>query len=129
KKVGVEKMKTKTKTFKALMTITSVATALSLSACGVADRVSRIGKGPELSAIENPYNQPNYQPVSLPMPPQDVTVAQPNSLWQASRQTFFKDQRANKVGDILTVMIDIDDTADLENKTERTRDGTETQGL
>ena len=101
------------------------ALAFSLSACGTADRIANIGQEPEFTKLENPIYQPDYQPVSLPMPNQDVAVRQPNSLWQAERQTFFKDQRANQVGDILTVNIAIDDTAELENETSRSRSGGE----
>ncbi len=108
----------------------SLVSLMSLNACaGMEERLSRVGKEPSMSKIENPYQNPNYQPVSLPMPPEDVTVAAPNSLWQPARQTFFKDQRANKVGDILTVLIDIDDEADMKNKTERTRTGGEKAAL
>lgn len=110
--------------------LTSIACLLSLSACeGISDRMSRIGKEPPMSAIQNPYNQKGYQPVSLPMPPQEVGNSAPNSLWQPARQTFFKDQRAHKVGDIVTVLINIDDEADMKNKTERTRQGAETAGV
>ncbi|MCK5518946.1 MAG: flagellar basal body L-ring protein FlgH, partial [Alphaproteobacteria bacterium] len=106
--------KTYQKAFTVLICLTSL---MVLTACGIEDRLNRIGIAPELSKIENPYSAPGYKPVSLPMPPQEALNTQSNSLWQASRQTFFKDQRANKIGDILTVMIDINDTADLKNKT------------
>lgn len=105
----------------------AILSALSLNACaGIKDRMSRIGQEPPMSKIENPQMKPGYQPVSLPMPPQVVTSSAPNSLWQPARQTFFKDQRAHQVGDILTVLIDIDDEADMKNKTERSRTGEET---
>lgn len=113
-----------------LKNATCLTTMLLLTACaGMSERLAAVGKPPEMTQIENPYNQPGYKPVALPMPPQDALNTESNSLWQASRQTFFKDQRAHKVGDILTVMIDINDTADLKNKTERTREGEETQSL
>lgn len=103
---------------------------LSLTACGgMQERLSRIGKEPPMTKIENPQSKPGYKPVSLPMPPQEVVVSAPNSLWQPARQTFFKDQRAHKVGDILTVLIDIQDEADMKNKTERTREGEEATGV
>lgn len=116
-------------THKILTQATCLTAMLLLSACGMSERLSAVGKPPEMTRIENPYNQKGYRPVALPMPPQEAMNTQSNSLWQSSRQTFFKDQRAHKIGDILTVMIDIDDTADIKNKTERTRDGAETQGL
>ena len=96
-----------------------------LGACGTAERISNIGQEPEMSKIENPYNAPDYQSVSLPMPATRTEPTKPNSLWQPDRQTFFKDQRASNVGDILTVTIDIADEAELENETNRTRSSSE----
>lgn len=115
---------------KAAQLTVSCLAILSISACaGIEERMSRIGKEPPMTKIENPQEKPGYKPVSLPMPPQEVAVSSPNSLWQPARQTFFKDQRAHKVGDILTVLIDIQDEADMKNKTERTREGEEQAGL
>jgi len=94
---------------------------LLLSACGAADRLANVGKAPELTPIENPITQPSYQRVAMPMPPQRVVTRENNSLWGGNKQTFFKDQRAATIGDILTVMIDIDDEAELESETERSR--------
>jgi flagellar L-ring protein precursor FlgH len=104
--------------------------SLLLTACGnMQERLANVGKPPAMSNIQNVYNKKDYQPVSLPMPPVEAQNTNANSLWQSSRQTFFKDQRAHKVGDILTVMIDIKDEADMENSTERTRTGSEGAGL
>ena len=47
--------------------------------------------------------------------------ASANSLWRVGARTFFNDQRANKVGDILTVQIDIDDSAKTTNNTSSSR--------
>jgi flagellar L-ring protein precursor FlgH len=114
---------------KAIMTVSCMA-LLSLTACeGMSERLSRINKEPPLAKIENPYHQKGYQPVSLPMPPQELANNQPNSLWEPARQTFFKDQRAHKVGDILTILIDINDQGNLTNETKTTRSNTEDQGL
>lgn len=101
----------------------------ALGACGTADRISKIGQAPEMSKIANPVAQHDYQPVSLPMPPPQNVHPQKNSLWDAGRTTFFKDQRANNVGDIITVLIDINDKAKLANETERTRTSSEGAGL
>jgi len=103
---------------------------LGMTGCGgMVDRLANIGKEPKMTKLINPHIPKNYKSVSLPMPKITEAKSQPNSLWQTTRQTFFKDQRANKVGDILTVLIDIKDTADLNNTTERTRSATEDQGL
>ncbi len=102
---------------------------ITMSACGASDRIADIGKAPKLTQIQNPKQDPRYKPVSLPMPDKKVEKMEKNSLWSASRQTFFKDQRAKEIGDILTVKIDIADKADIENETERTRDNSENAGL
>ncbi len=100
-----------------------------LSGCAAADRLSKIGKQPEMTPIANPMTAPSYQPVSLPMPKPREAKPQKNSLWQRDRVTFFKDQRANNIGDIITVNINIEDEATLENETERTRSSDENAGL
>jgi flagellar L-ring protein precursor FlgH len=95
--------------------------AAVLGGCNALDRVSRIGEKPELSPIENPLAAPGYKPVSLPMPPPQVAERMPNSLWRAGSRTFFKDLRATRVGDILTVVITLNENAQLSNSSTRTR--------
>ena len=97
-----------------------VASAL-LAGCNAFDRVSRIGEKPELTPIENPLGAPGYKPVSLPMPPPQVAERMPNSLWRAGARTFFKDLRATRVGDILTVVINLNESGQLANSSTRTR--------
>ena len=101
----------------------------SLSACGAADRLANVGKAPDLAPIENPVTKEDYQPVSMPMPAPQIASREKNSLWGGDKKGFFKDQRASDVGDILTVIVDIDDTAQLDNETERTRTSSESAGL
>lgn len=94
---------------------------ITLSGCATADKIANIGKAPAMSQIANPMADPQYQPVSLPMPKPQHIKPEKNSLWQSDRITFFKDQRANDIGDIITVLIDIEDEATLENDTEHSR--------
>jgi len=101
----------------------------TLNACGSLDRISHIGEAPGMTKIVNPTTDKAYQPVSLPMPTPKNTIPQRNSLWAADRRTFFKDQRANDVGDIITINIEIDDKAQLDNETERTRESSENAAL
>ncbi|MFP4312703.1 MAG: flagellar basal body L-ring protein FlgH [Alphaproteobacteria bacterium] len=100
-----------------------------LAGCSAADRIANIGEPPEMSKITNPIADKDYKPVSLPMPSPQKVVTQKNSLWASNRTTFFKDQRAADVGDIVTVLIEIEDEAQLENETERTRSANESAGL
>lgn len=117
-------------THRPLALIIGTAALLGLSACaGTMDRLNNIGKDPAMSKIENPTTRPGYQPVSMPMPAPSLEVKQANSLWLGGRKSFFKDQRAGQVGDILTVMVNIRDTARLENKTEKTKGANEKLGV
>ncbi len=100
-----------------------------LSGCSGLDRISKIGEAPQMTKISNPETAPDYQPVSLPMPKPNTVKPQQNSLWQSNRVTFFKDQRASNIGDIITVTIDIKDEATLDNESERTRASGESAGL
>jgi flagellar L-ring protein FlgH len=93
----------------------------TLNACATADKLSKIGDAPEMSKISNPVTSPEYQPVSLPMPSHEEISKEKNSLWESNRVTFFKDQRANNIGDIITVTINIKDEATIDNESERTR--------
>lgn len=94
-----------------------------LGGCNTWSRLTSIGKEPELAPIANPVEQPDYKPVSLPMPQQPLEqTAGANSLWKKGSSGFFKDLRASKVGDIITVNISAKDAAKLKNKTEQTRD-------
>ena len=112
------------------MILATLLGASSLTGCGnMIDRVAEIGKEPTMDPIENPQRDPNYQPVSMPMPTPSADLRQPNSLWRQGSRAFFKDQRAAKIGDILTVVIEIDDEAKLDNKTDQNRDGRNTAGL
>lgn len=106
-----------------------LATSTMLTACGSMDRLANVGQPPAMSKIENPQLAEGYQPVSMPMPAPKLVSKQPNSLWQSNSKTFFKDQRATQVGDILTVLVDIEDEADMENKTQRKRSAAENVGL
>ncbi|MGO1117856.1 flagellar basal body L-ring protein FlgH [Rhodovibrionaceae bacterium A322] len=105
--------------------------ASSLSGCLFTDRLSQVGKAPVLSQIENPANMHGNQPLVMPMPKptEEVYVQEANSLWRRGSRSFFKDQRARNVGDLITVDISIDDSANISNETERTRDNAENAGL
>ncbi|MCR9175294.1 MAG: flagellar basal body L-ring protein FlgH [Alphaproteobacteria bacterium] len=94
---------------------------IALSGCSAMDRLANIGQAPEMTKIANPTDQAGYQPVSMPMPAPRVATRQANSLWQEGSRAFFKDQRASEVGDIITVVVEINDTADVSNTTTRSR--------
>jgi len=94
---------------------------LSLSGCNLATRLAEVGSGPKLTEIENPTTTPAYRPVSLPMPAPQIAEDNPSSLWRNGARAFFKDHRAKEIGDIVTVNLNLADSASLANSTERTR--------
>ena len=58
-----------------------------------------------------------------------MPVAQRGSLWKRGQSGLFRDRRAMKPGDVLTVRIQIDDRASLDNSTDRSRDAESSFGL
>jgi flagellar L-ring protein precursor FlgH len=98
---------------------------LALSALGACGTVSSIGKEPSLTPISNPQTIIGMVPPTAPTPTPVAQTYSANSLWQAGSRGFFKDQRASMVGDILTVDINITDTASLSNTTSTSRTGTQ----
>lgn len=106
-----------------------VGLGVALSGCNFFTRLANIGSEPPLSQIENPVTQKGYQPVSMPMPRPEPVLQQANSLWRPGSKAFFKDQRANQVGDIVTVLVEIEDKATLNNSTDTTRASSEEAGF
>lgn len=101
------------------------AAALLLSGCNFFNRLAEIGEVPPMTRIQNPTHAPDYRPVSFPMPTAVAQPHRPNSLWRAGARSFFKDQRASLVGDLVTVLITIDDKAEISNTSTRARSNTE----
>lgn len=114
--------------------------ALSLSACASMDQLGRIGKAPEMSEsdeVRSPEFEPSLArgdldrkrgavPTNSPIPPAPASSA---SLFRAGAGALFHDQRASRVGDILTVRILIEDEAEFGNSTSRQRNGSESFGI
>lgn len=100
--------------------------ALLLVSCNNVERLKEIGTDPKLDGISRPGEQ---NPVSVPMPQASGEQRGAGSLWVAGSHAFFRDPRASKVGDIITVDIAIADTAKLSNDTKRTRTNTEAAGV
>jgi flagellar L-ring protein precursor FlgH len=99
------------------------------SGCSSLERLRMLGEPPALTEIKNPTTQAGYKPVQMPMPAAQPAVYNPNSLWRNGSRAFFKDQRANQVGDILTVTVKITDRAQFENETQRSRTNKEDSGV
>ena len=63
------------------------------------------------------------------MPKPEAVSYNANSLWRNGSRSFFKDQRAHQIGDLLTVTVNITDQANFANETQRSRTATEDSGI
>ena len=99
---------------------------VALTACG---RLEQVGRAPDFTPLEGSYQHHAMYSKTLP---EDVVPQGPgdaSSLWTAGRSSLFGDRRATRRGDILTVVIEIDDSAVIKNSTDRSRSGKETMGV
>ena len=100
-----------------------------LAGCSAIDRLKNVGEVPALSEVDNPTARAGYKPVQMPMPALQPAAYNPNSLWRNGSRAFFKDQRAHRVGDILTVKVNFADKANIANETSRSRANEEDSGI
>ena len=84
------------------------------------DRLSKIGKEPTMSPIVSDEKYIQYA-----IPEIDNIQENSNSLWSSDSKMLFQNVRVNKLGDIVTVRISINDQAKIDNKSERERSSNE----
>src|ERR1700710_589087 len=106
-----------------------LARAAFASGCSSIDRLSQIGEKPKLTEIENPTTQPGYKPVQMPMPKPEQASYNANSLWRNGSRAVFKGQLAARIGDLLTVTVNIPDKPNLSNEPQRSRSNKEDSGI
>lgn len=99
---------------------------LAVSGCG---KLEQVGRAPEFTGLEG--TDQHYAMYASDMP-EDVaapTAGDGSSLWTGGTQSLFGDRRAARRGDILTVVIEINDSASISNSTGRSRSGQQKSGL
>ena len=97
--------------------------------CNTLQRLSEVGRPPVMTPSADPTAEPEWRPISMPMPVRQQTPNEPNALWRSGSRAFFKDQRAAAVGDIVTVLVSMNDNANLKNVTSASRTGAESAGI
>jgi flagellar L-ring protein precursor FlgH len=106
-----------------------VLSVIVLSGCGLLSRLSEVGRDPSMTPTADPTKDPSWRPVTMPMPARQPVPNEANALWRAGSRAFFKDQRAAQVGDIVTVLVRMNDAANLKNVTSADRSSKESAGI
>ncbi|WP_300515705.1 flagellar basal body L-ring protein FlgH [Aliiroseovarius sp.] len=103
-----------------------ISLVLAASACG---RLENVGKAPAMTPVEGGTEYAAMNRAGLPVDTEGQRPVDRASLWSGGRQSLLGDRRAQASGDILTVVIEINDQAEFSNDSARSRSGTETMGV
>ncbi len=98
---------------------------LLLAACG---DLNQVGRAPAFSPMQGSYEH-NAMYSTLPESTDNRGPTEQSSLWTSQRSSLLGDHRAGKRGDILTVVVEIDDQAQISDSTGRNRSGSERMGM
>ncbi len=97
-----------------------------IAGCG---RRDHLGKPPSFSEpLESVEHSAMVNP-GLPIRLEEARAVDRSSLWSGTRGSLLGDRRALQRGDILTVVIEIDESAEISNSTDRSRSGNESLGV
>lgn len=102
----------------------SAAFVVALSGCA---RLEDVGKRPDFTPTDNAAEVTAMSYPAIPASYSDPRDERA-SLWSGGRGSLLGDRRAGRQGDILTVVIKIDDSASISNSTSRSRSGSEQAG-
>ncbi|MCL3881696.1 flagellar basal body L-ring protein FlgH [Marivita sp. GX14005] len=106
-----------------LLTLAAATTLLNCS------RIDHIGKPPDLTPQDKSVERQAMIYSGLPVTTPDTAQYRRASLWSGDQSSLFGDRRAYTTGDILTVIIEINDKAEISNTTSRGRSGSEALGV
>jgi flagellar L-ring protein precursor FlgH len=88
---------------------------------GCAEKIADLNREPHLTPVGSGLH-PNRTPMMMQSRVQ--SPRQDNSFWQDASADLFRDPRAMRVGDVVTVKISIKDKASLDSTSERSRNST-----
>lgn len=100
--------------------LTTMLFSCLLVGCSGINELKTAVAGTNLSGIDN-IKDPEEAEVKTPLPAPIAEQPNRNSLWQPGARSFFKDQRASRPGDILTVVVNVNDSANMNNSTKKER--------
>jgi flagellar L-ring protein precursor FlgH len=96
---------------------------------GACARLDNVGKAPAFTPVESGNEFYAMAGAVFPEQSQERGVTDRASLWSRERGSLLGDRRAGQRGDILTVVIEIDDKAEISNSTGRSRSGSDKMGI
>jgi flagellar L-ring protein precursor FlgH len=99
---------------------------LFLTACS---DLASVGRAPGLTPINQGAEHDAMVAQPLPVSLGNGGPTGESSLWSADQASLLGDRRAEKRGDILTVVIEIDDKAEFSNASDRSRQGSESAAV
>ncbi|MFN4099463.1 MAG: flagellar basal body L-ring protein FlgH, partial [Pararhodobacter sp.] len=100
---------------------------LAFAACS---DLAEVGRAPEFNPITPNLEHHALYTVPLPDRAERRRAADTASLWSSSGdRSLFSDRRATSTGDILTVVIEINDSAQITNTSQRGRTGSQSMGV
>ena len=103
--------------------------ALCLVFLAACEPLDTVGRAPEFSPLEPRREHHALYNVPLPERTERTRPAGEASLWSAGQRSLLGDRRASRAGDILTVVIEIDDRAEISNQSRRDRSGEQSMGV
>ncbi len=92
-------------------------------------RIDHIGQPPKLSPGMDSREHTAMLYPGLPLVPEVRAPIAAASLWTGGRNSLLGDRRAVQRGDILTVVVEIDEKAEISNTSARSRNGSESLGI
>lgn len=92
-------------------------------------KIDHLGRPPTFTDVSGSSEQRAMFDPGLPLTVDSNREVDRASLWSGGQQSLLGDRRAMKRGDILTVVIEIDDEAEISNSTARSRSGSEEVGI
>ncbi|MFV0475099.1 MAG: flagellar basal body L-ring protein FlgH [Pikeienuella sp.] len=119
------------------------ALAMTLAALAGCGRLDHVGKPPTMTPTGQEFVEPveitpqrvalatpsSAELAALRAPAGDLSAPHSASLWRSGPSSLFGDRRAQGRGDILTVVIEIDEEAKINNATQRKRSSGEDMSI
>lgn len=102
---------------------------LALLCVPACSKLSEVGKEPSFSPVEGSYQHHAMYTTPMPEFAERSGPTEASSLWTAKSGSLFGDRRAGQSGDILTVVIEIDDKAEISNSSGRSRSGSQSMAI